>query len=410
MKDPLHAESGRVALSRARRAERTAAERLRIVFEQAPVAVSVVRGPDFVYELTNAHYEELVGRTGLVGKRLREAFPELSSDGPLFKALEFVWTTGQSLTSAECTILYPGPSAAAAPTEVSLRFTCQPLWKPDGTFDALIAVAVDVSQQKQARRAMQDLLRREQAARHAVERANRVTDEFLRTLSHELRTPLNAVLGWVGLLGTGTIEEGQMDHALETIERNAKAQSQLIDTLLDFSRISQGKLHVSLVQLDMHGIVADAVDEARSSAERRGVLLESDLVPDVSVFGDAQRLRQIARNLLSNAIKFTPEGGHVRVRLERNSGYVEFTVSDTGKGIEPSFLPHVFERFRQEDSALTRSAGGLGLGLAIVRSLVESHGGTVMATSAGTGRGAQFTVRLPAITAGRVSALAPPRS
>jgi signal transduction histidine kinase/DNA-binding response OmpR family regulator len=229
-----------------------------------------------------------------------------------------------------------------------------------------------------------------------AEAANRAKDEFLATLSHELRTPLTAILGWARLLRGGKLPEGTAGGALETIERNAKAQSQLIDELLDVSRIVTGKLRLDTRPVELARVIEAAVESVRPAARAKKIRLEVALEPlGVPLLGDAGRLQQVAWNLLSNAVKFTPEGGRVGVLLRRAGSDAEVKVEDTGQGIGADFLPHVFDRFRQADGSTTRQYGGLGLGLAIARHLVELHGGAISADSEGEGRGASFTVRLP---------------
>jgi PAS domain S-box-containing protein len=229
-----------------------------------------------------------------------------------------------------------------------------------------------------------------------TQEANRAKDEFLATVSHELRTPLNAILGWARMLSTGKLDEPTYARALETIERNAKAQARLIEDILDVSRIIMGKLRLNFQPVELAPVVESVLDAARPTAENKGVLLESSLDPlSGTISGDPDRLQQVAWNLVSNAVKFTPKGGRIRVRLKRTGSCIQFTVSDTGQGIGPDFLPRIFERFSQAESTSTRSHGGLGLGLAIVRHLVELHGGTVQAESPGEGRGATFIVTLP---------------
>jgi PAS domain S-box-containing protein len=231
-----------------------------------------------------------------------------------------------------------------------------------------------------------------------AQQANRVKDDFLATLSHELRTPLNAMLGWSQLLRSGTLPPETQRRALDAIERNTRAQAQLVEDLLDVSRIVSGKLQVKLEHVDLTTVITDAVDSIRptAAAKKLTVLFTLDPVSHVVVMGDADRLRQIATNLLSNAMKFTPAGGQILVDLRRTTNaHVELIVRDTGQGIAPGFLEHAFERFRQADIAKSRKHGGLGLGLAIVRSLTEAHRGTVSADSPGEGKGATFTVTLP---------------
>ncbi|HEV2856412.1 MAG TPA: response regulator [Thermoanaerobaculia bacterium] len=240
------------------------------------------------------------------------------------------------------------------------------------------------------------LLVLEQAARKQAEEANRMKDEFLATLSHELRTPLNAILGWVQVLRTGKLDEAAAARSLETIERNARAQAQLIADLLDVSRIITGKLRLESKPVELHRIIDAALDSVRPATDAKGIQLSVSLAPLASpVLGDSDRLQQVVWNLLSNAIKFTPRGGRVEIRLREMGMNAVIQVVDTGIGIRPEFLPFVFDRFRQAESSLTRSHGGLGLGLSIVRHLIELHGGTVEVESEGEGLGATFTVRLP---------------
>jgi PAS domain S-box-containing protein len=240
------------------------------------------------------------------------------------------------------------------------------------------------------------LLERESRARAAAEESNRMKDEFLATVSHELRTPLTSILGWARMLASGTLDEVTSLRAVETIERNAKSQSQIIEDILDASRIITGKLSLDVQPVELVIVLESAINAVRPAAEAKGIQIETAFDAQANrVSGDANRLQQVVWNLLSNAVKFTPVGGRVQVQLRQSEGYVEIVVSDTGKGIDKEFLPYVFERFRQADSSTTRHHGGLGLGLAIVRHLVELHGGTVTAESAGEGDGTRFTVRLP---------------
>ena len=254
-------------------------------------------------------------------------------------------------------------------------------------------------QRREAERAA--LLAGEQEARAEAERASRAKDEFIATLSHELRTPLNSVLGWARLLRIGKLDAGGVRRAVEAIERGATTQAQIVDDLLDVSRIVRGQLKLDVRPLDLVPIIEAAVETVRPAAAAREIEIAAVLSPRTGqVSGDPGRLQQVLWNLLSNAIKFTAAGGRVEVRLAGRDGWVDLSVRDTGSGIQPEFLPHVFERFRQADSSTTRVHGGLGLGLAIVRHLVEAHGGTVAAESAGVGQGSTFTVSLPA-AAGR---------
>ncbi|HEY7171794.1 MAG TPA: ATP-binding protein [Vicinamibacterales bacterium] len=238
----------------------------------------------------------------------------------------------------------------------------------------------------------------EQAARGAAERANRLKDEFLAIVSHELRTPLNAILGWSDMLRRGRVEDQRRDRVFQAIHDGARRQAQLIDDLLDVSRIISGKLRLERTAVDLRTIVEDAVQAMQLAAEAKQLRMHADLADGVGLIdGDGARLQQVVSNLLSNAIKFTPEGGSVHVVVKRTARWVELTVSDTGQGIRAEFLPEVFEPFRQADGSTTRVHGGLGLGLSIAKHLVEAHHGSIRADSAGPGNGATFTVRLPAI-------------
>jgi signal transduction histidine kinase/DNA-binding response OmpR family regulator len=240
------------------------------------------------------------------------------------------------------------------------------------------------------------LLVLEKEAREEAEAANRTKDEFLATLSHELRTPLTAILGWSHLLRSGKLPPDSVNDALETIERNAKSQSQLIDDLLDVSRIVTGKLRLETSSLEIAPVIDAAIRSVLPAAEAKRVSLTKSLVDSgCAVYGDSTRLQQIVWNLLSNAVKFTPSEGHVDVSLRRRDPIVELEISDTGQGISADFLPHVFDRFRQADGTTTRAHGGLGLGLAIVRHLVELHGGSIQVESQGEGKGSSFVVQFP---------------
>jgi signal transduction histidine kinase/CheY-like chemotaxis protein len=237
---------------------------------------------------------------------------------------------------------------------------------------------------------------RERNARSEAEHANRLKDEFLATVSHELRTPLNAIIGWSHMVRSGNLDEATVARAIETIERNAKAQAQLIEDILDVSRVITGKLRLNIEPVDLASIINAAIDSVQLAADSKGIELEVTVRPPARhVAGDPSRLQQVVWNLLSNAIKFTPSGGRVEVRLERAGANAQITVGDTGEGIKATFLPFIFDRFRQADGTSTRKHGGLGLGLAIVRHLVELHGGTIHAESAGEGAGSKFTIRLP---------------
>jgi signal transduction histidine kinase/ActR/RegA family two-component response regulator len=253
----------------------------------------------------------------------------------------------------------------------------------------------DITARKRSEIERERLLLRESEARTSAEAANRLKDDFLANVSHELRTPLSAMLGWVQVLRSGGGPPERFQRGLETIERNARAQAQLIDDLLDVSRILSGKLKLEIEPIDLGPIVEQAVDSVRPAADARGIVLQVALDTGGTIMGDAGRLQQIVWNLLTNAIKFSPRGRRVQVLVERRHSAIELTVADTGNGIGAAFLPFVFERFRQADSGTMRRHGGLGLGLSIVKHLVEAHGGTITAASEGEGKGATFVARLP---------------
>jgi signal transduction histidine kinase/ActR/RegA family two-component response regulator len=236
----------------------------------------------------------------------------------------------------------------------------------------------------------------ERHARRQAEEANRMKDEFLSLVSHELRSPLNAILGYAAMLRRGGLDAQKAKQAADVIERSGKAQAQLIDDLLDTARVISGKLRLFVGPVDLVSVIDESVQTIRPAAEAKVVSLQTDLPPEIGqITGDPARLQQVIWNLLSNAVKFTPQGGRVEVRLERVDPHICITVSDTGKGISPDFLPYVFDRFRQADVSSARRYGGLGLGLALVKYLVELHGGTIEAVSAGEGQGATFKVTLP---------------
>ncbi|MBD2231905.1 hybrid sensor histidine kinase/response regulator [Phormidium tenue] len=306
--------------------------------------------------------------------------------------------------------------------------TMDPVLNELGTFTGAVLILVDITsrkqiedERKQAEITLQERNQRLDALYETTRKqadqlrqANRIKDEFLAVLSHELRSPLNPILGWAKILQTKQQDAAKTRYALETIERNARLQAQLIEDLLDVSRILQGKLSLNTVPVSLPFTIKSALETVRLAAEAKSIQIETIFEPEVGqVLGDSGRLQQVIWNLISNAVKFTPQGGNVQVRLEqieeveehisphRPVSYAQITVSDTGKGITASFLPYVFEYFRQADSTTTRSFGGLGLGLAIVSHLVELHGGTVQAASLGEGQGSTFIVRLPVIDASK---------
>src|SRR5262245_46415232 len=259
-----------------------------------------------------------------------------------------------------------------------------------------VANIQDITARKQAETEPAELLLREPATRQTAEAATRSKDDFLAVVSHELRSPLNAILGYAALLRYGSLDAREAKQAVDVIERSGKAQGRLIDDLLDTARIISGKLRLAVGPVDLVSVIDESVQTIHPAAEAKEVSLQANLPPEIGqITGDPVRLQQVVWNLLSNAIKFTPQGGHVEVRLERVDPHIRITVKDTGKGISPDFLPYVFERFHQSDTSSGRRHGGLGLGLALAKYLVELHGGTIEAASTGEGQGATFEVTLP---------------
>ena len=279
---------------------------------------------------------------------------------------------------------------------LDVALTVSPVKDGNGKIIGASKISRDITERKRAANEKEQLLDAERAARTEAERVSLMKDEFLATLSHELRTPLSAILGWSQLLASGQMDAKEVKEGLETIERNARLQTQLIEDLLDMNRIVSGKVRLDVQRTDLADVVEAAVNSIRPAVEAKGIHLRKIIDPVAGpVAGDPGRLQQIVWNLLSNAVKFTPKGGKIEVLVERVNSHLEITVSDSGLGIKPEFLPHVFERFRQADASTTRRFGGLGLGLSIVKQLVELHGGNVRANSAGEGLGAAFIVSLP---------------
>jgi PAS domain S-box-containing protein len=302
----------------------------------------------------------------------------------------------------------------AAAAELRMRGTCGPFEKQylrkDGSRiwsmtaaaiildgeDQWMTFVLDISDRKHATLEREAAFAREHAARTQAEEATRLKDEFLANLSHELRTPMNAIIGWTHLLRSGRLEDSQRQRALESIDRGARSQAKLIEDLLDVSRIVSGKLSLTMQPVDLAAVIDAALESQRPATQAKGLKLEKGPVPpDFTVLGDAGRLQQVFLNVLANAVKFTPAGGRISVAMASKGGDAEVAVTDTGEGIAPDFLPYVFDRFRQADGTSTRSHMGLGLGLAIVRHVIEMHGGTVRVTSPGEGQGATFTVAIP---------------
>ncbi|MDI3289436.1 response regulator [Polyangium sp. 15x6] len=341
------------------------------------------------YLMVNHRFEELfhVTARSLMGKTDYDLFSVEHADA--FRAFDLqVAAAGRPLEKEETV-----PQDDGLHTYISIK--C-PLFDESGRAYAVCGVSTDISERTRAEAERERLLSREQAARAELERTGRLKDEFLALLSHELRTPLTAILGWSQLLLTRGPSDEFLRRGLGTIERNARTQAKLIDDLLDMSRIISGRLSLEMEAVDLAEMLETMLESAEPAAKTKGIRLELSIATaGEQVLGDPNRLQQIVWNLLSNSMKFTPKGGQVKVSLRREGAFAHLAVTDTGIGIDPGFLPYVFEQFRQADASTTREHGGLGLGLSIVHHLVELHGGTVEAQSAGKDQGASFTVKLP---------------
>jgi PAS domain S-box-containing protein len=324
-----------------------------------------------------------------IGKTVAELLPEVDAD--VMRSYRHVFETGESIIEQETR----GATPAAPGKERFWLVSYYPV-KIEGRIVGVGGVCQEITEKKLAQQERENLLSKEQAARAQAEEANRLKDEFLSTISHELRTPLTSILGWSSMLSSSDISSELLKKGLSAIARNAEVQKRIIDDLLDTAQIITGKLNLIVQPIDLISIIEHVVESLQPASKAKNIQIEKDFKQNVGVIdGDPDRLQQVVWNLLSNAIKFTPIGGRVRIDLKSDKNETQIVVSDTGLGIKKEFLPYVFDRFRQEDGAITREHGGLGLGLAIVRHLVELHGGTVEAQSEGEGHGAVFTVKIP---------------
>ena len=349
---------------------------VRTLFKGAPVAIAMT-DQSLKLESANPAFCSMTGYTAdeLVGRPAIDVFGGdyrvFDNDAPYSGQFTLTRKDGASVT-------------------VELRVTSESL------SGARIIVMTDISQRLQAERERENLLASEQRARADAERSNRLKDEFLATISHELRNPLNAILGWATLLGRTENLPAQVLRAIQAIERNSRLQAQMIADLLDYAGITFGKMRLAATTIDPFAIVRSAVEVVSTSAQSRHIDIKTAFDDEsAAIEADPARMQQIVLNLLTNAIKFSPDGASVEVSARRAGGYFRLTVSDHGKGISAAFLPHIFERFSQQDSSSTKSYGGLGLGLAIVKQLVDQHGGSIDATSAGEDQGSTFTINIP---------------
>jgi PAS domain S-box-containing protein len=387
---PKYIISTGIDITERRAAEEAVRESHRLfhsVIEGTPDGI-FVKNPDGRYLMVNSACARFLNkrREEIIGKNDLELFPSET-------AHQFMEQDRRVLATGE-TQIFEG--FAAGPSDTRMYIVTKGVYRDDeGKILGLIGISHDITERKRAEEQRVQLMREQQARREA-ETASRLKDEFLATVSHELRTPLTAILGWASILNSRELQTGAAKRALETIVRNARAQARLIEDILDTSRIATGKLSLELGRVELGPVIEAAVQAVRPAADAKHIQLDCSLDASIGpVSGDAVRLEQVVWNLLSNAVKFTPPGGRVNVRLVRVNSNARITVSDTGSGIRPEFLPFAFDRFRQGDSSSTREHGGLGLGLAIVRDLVEMHGGTIRAASRGEDQGATFAVELP---------------
>ncbi len=393
--DVTEARHQQTQREQAETALRVSEERYRTLFESIDDGYCLIEvlfdaaGRPFDYRFleANAAFEAHTGLANVIGKTALELVPDL--DRHWCELYGAVVTSGEpariTMEAPAMNRWYEVFASRVGPPE-----QCQ-----------VGVVFKDVSERKRVEAERERVLEHESTLRQAAEAASRVRDEFLATVSHELRTPLAAILGWVQMLRTENLPPEKRERALETVERNARAQAQLVEDLLDVSRILAGKLRLEVEHVEVDPLIEAAVETVLPAANAKDIQIQATLDSGGAVMGDPHRLRQVVWNLLSNAVKFTPRGGRVQVQVRCVEAAVEIIVSDTGQGIEPRLQDHIFERFRQADGSTTRSHGGLGLGLSIVRQLVDLHGGSIGVVSEGKGHGATFTVRIPLAIARR---------
>jgi signal transduction histidine kinase len=359
-----------------RQRERQRRQRLETALTNAPALVSIFRVPDRICEFANAAVRELFGPREVVGSSAED----LGATPEMIALFDRVAATGEPLALTEQVL-------TAGPGERIFNMTLQPLWDDQGHVDAEVFFAIDVTEPVRARAALEQ-------ARSRAEHANRVKDEFMAIASHELRTPLSSILGWAANARRRNSSD-EVDRALGIIERNARTQARLIDDILDISRIVAGQLRLEIASTDLGAAIGGAVESLRPASEAKAITLASHAGDLGAIDADPDRIQQVIWNVISNAIKFTGAGGRVEVTGERFDDRVVLRVTDSGEGLDPSFLPHLFEPFRQGDASTTRRHGGLGLGLAIANKIVRAHGGSIEASSGGKGRGTSMAIALP---------------
>jgi PAS domain S-box-containing protein len=376
-------------------------DRLHALFQQAPAAVCVLRGPELIYEMANAQYLELTKRE-VVGRPLLEVFPELR--GQEFEKV--LWKVQRTRRPVHCEerLARIDRDGRGEVVDTYWTYSVAPLHLPDGVEDRVFAYCHDVTALVLARRRIEERTRAALKARRQAEQAAQAKDDFLAMLGHELRNPLTPILATLQLMRLQ--ETSVFVRERELIERQARLLAKLVDDLMDTARIARGKVELVRARVDLAAVVSRAAEGARSLIQERGHALRLDLAPGLRVNGDEARLVQVFSNILNNAARYTPAGGRIEVvlRLERESAVLD--VRDSGVGIAPELLPHVFEPFRQGAQGSERSQGGLGLGLSIASKLVAMHGGRITAQSAGPGQGSTFTVYLPAVSSRRPTVVA----
>ncbi len=368
-------------------------QRLLTLLQQVPAVVNFFRGPDLVFEIVHPKAAIGAGGRATPGQPILAAMPEVAGQ-PYYERLRRVYDTGQTFVDHESLVWLENNGRRV---ESYWNLVYLPVRAPfTGVIEGVMTFELDTTSTVLARRDLERVSRENARAREELEKLNRTKDEFVATISHELRTPLNAIYGWLAILKRHIADPAKVSRGLEVIDRNSQALTRLVNDLLDVSRIISGKLQLRLRKTELAPVIREASEVVRPAAEAKGIRLVIDVDPDVGMaVVDPERLHQVLWNLLINAVRFTPRGGRIAVSADRTVSGIVIMVRDSGAGIAPDHLAHVFDRFWQADSSTTRAHGGLGLGLAIVRHLVESHGGVVEAHSAGLGQGTTFTLRLP---------------